>query len=163
MEASRPADRWTRSAWLTRSKLHLSSTLAIALGLLLNFSSVLAAPQQSGSGTLTQPPRTSLRPDLRKSSPPLNAPNSNSAVKTVGGVPSGDTYVAVASGLSRVFRGYEPRSVEALKLLQEQQTQVVQAIEKVTVNVQQGRAQGSGVVITENGYILTAAHVAGRP
>ncbi len=75
----------------------------------------------------------------------------------------GDTYVALASGLERVFRGYEPRDAGTLKLLQEQQKKVIDSIEKVTVNIQQGLAQGSGVIITPSGYILTAAHVAGRP
>lgn len=140
-----------------------ASLAAVVVATAVCVSVTHAAPQQSGTDTLTQPPRTSFRPDIRKSAPPLSPPTGDAAVKPAGGVPSGDTYVAVASGLSRVFRGYEPRSVEALKLLQEQQTQVVEAVEKVTVNVQQGRAQGSGVVITENGYILTAAHVAGRP
>jgi len=42
-----------------------------------------------------------------------------------------------------------------------QQSLVAKAIEKVTVNVQQGSAQGSGVIISADGYVLTAAHVAG--
>ena len=73
----------------------------------------------------------------------------------------GMTYVALASGLQSVFSGREPGSLQELKALELQQSLVAQAIERVTVNVQQGSAQGSGVIITADGYVLTAAHVAG--
>lgn len=73
----------------------------------------------------------------------------------------GATYVALASGLQSVFSGREPSSLQELKALELQQSMVAKAIERVTVNVQQGTAQGSGVIITADGYVLTAAHVAG--
>lgn len=73
----------------------------------------------------------------------------------------GATYVALASGLQSVFLGREPSTLQELKALELQQSKVAQAIERVTVNVQQGSAQGSGVIITADGYVLTAAHVAG--
>ncbi len=75
----------------------------------------------------------------------------------------GHTYVSLASGLESVFRGNSPQNLEELKLLEVQQSLVAEAIEEVTVNVQQGSAQGSGVIINAQGYILTAAHVAGKP
>ncbi len=73
----------------------------------------------------------------------------------------GATYVALAQGLTAVFNGKEPTTLEELKALELQQSKVAKAIESVTVNVQQGSAQGSGVIITPDGYVLTAAHVAG--
>ena len=75
--------------------------------------------------------------------------------------PRGMTFVTLAPGLERVFNGFEPSSVTELKQLEAQQTLVAKKIEQVTVNVQQGPAQGSGVIITPDGYVLTAAHVAG--
>lgn len=75
--------------------------------------------------------------------------------------PDGATYVALASGLESVFRGREPTTLQELRALELQQSMVAKAIERVTVNVQQGAAQGSGVIITPDGYVLTAAHVAG--
>jgi len=36
-------------------------------------------------------------------------------------------------------------------------------VSPATVNIQIGMAQGSGVVVSDDGYILTAAHVIGRP
>lgn len=77
------------------------------------------------------------------------------------GEPSGVTFVALSPGLENVFRGREPASLAELKALESQQARVAQVIERVTVNVQQGAAQGSGVIINEDGYVLTAAHVAG--
>ncbi len=74
---------------------------------------------------------------------------------------SGDTYVTLAGGLKSVFDGREPKSLQELKALELQQSLVAKTIEKVTVNVQQGSAQGSGVIITADGFVLTAAHVAG--
>jgi S1-C subfamily serine protease len=69
--------------------------------------------------------------------------------------------VALASNLQGVFRGREPSDLDELRALELQQSLVAKAIEGVTVNVQQGAAQGSGVIITPDGYVLTAAHVAG--
>ncbi len=75
----------------------------------------------------------------------------------------GETFVALASGLEDVNQGRPPGSLLELKMLEQQQSLVAEKIERVTVNVQQGLAQGSGVIITPDGYVLTAAHVAGAP
>ncbi|MEZ6136487.1 MAG: trypsin-like peptidase domain-containing protein [Pirellulaceae bacterium] len=91
------------------------------------------------------PPRTSLKPV--------------SPARSRAG--EGETYVALAQGLRDVFAGKEPSTLQELRLLEVQQSLVAKAIEQVTVNVQQGAAQGSGVIITPDGYVLTAAHVAG--
>ncbi len=76
---------------------------------------------------------------------------------------SGATYIALDAKLRQVFKGDVPNGLEELRALETQQSRVAEAIEKVTVNVQQGSAQGSGVIITGDGYVLTAAHVAGKP
>ncbi len=93
------------------------------------------------------PPRTAAKP----------AVNANSAEA------SGATFVALDSRLKQVFRGSEPKSLAELRAMDEQQAKVAAVIDQVTVNVQQGSAQGSGVVISGEGYIFTAAHVAGKP
>jgi serine protease Do len=74
----------------------------------------------------------------------------------------GQTYVALDQSLTRVFEGWEPRSLAELKALESQQSKVADLIQAVTVNVQQGAAQGSGVLV-KHGYVLTAAHVGGKP
>jgi S1-C subfamily serine protease len=75
----------------------------------------------------------------------------------------GATFIAIDSRLKQVFRGSVPNSLAELRAMDEQQAKVAAVIDQVTVNVQQGSAQGSGVIISSDGYILTAAHVAGKP
>lgn len=77
--------------------------------------------------------------------------------------PSGLTFVSAPSALSGVLQGEAPHSLAELRALEHQQQVVSQRVAKCTVNVQIGYAQGSGVVITTDGYVLTAAHVAMRP
>lgn len=76
---------------------------------------------------------------------------------------TGSTFVSFETGLERIARGGEPSTLAELQALEKQQEKVASQINKVTVNVQQGSAQGSGVIITPDGFVLTAAHVAGRP
>lgn len=73
----------------------------------------------------------------------------------------GMTYVALSQDLRRIADGKEPSTLAELKELESQQSRVAKAIQQVTVNIQQGSAQGSGVIITSDGFVLTAAHVAG--
>lgn len=75
----------------------------------------------------------------------------------------GLTEVPLDRKLDFILQGGEPKSVQDLMLLQKQQTAVADKIKAVTVHIEQGSAQGSGVIITGDGYVLTAAHVAGKP
>jgi serine protease Do len=75
----------------------------------------------------------------------------------------GTTYVSLEPSLKSLFQGEDPKSLADLKALQDQQSKVAAKINQVTVNLQHGSTQGSGVLINEDGYILTAAHVAGKP
>ncbi len=114
------------------------------------------------------PPANALAPsELRPIAPAVDVAATQARVSAKPSVASADraqggaTFVALASGLQSVFSGREPSTLVELKALELQQSKVAQAIERVTVNVQQGSAQGSGVIITADGYVLTAAHVAG--
>ncbi len=145
---------------LTNSTLNCSSFGRVwrSLAATLFFLSVLplSAPQLSGqesnAGSANAPAVVALDSRLA-----LKATASSDTKAPDGGT----TYVALASGLQEVFRGSEPTSLKELRALELQQSRVAKAIESVTVNVQQGSAQGSGVIITADGYVLTAAHVAG--
>jgi S1-C subfamily serine protease len=75
----------------------------------------------------------------------------------------GVTGVPVEQGLDAVLRGQEPKSAKELQALENQQVRVSQKIAEVTVSITQGSAQGSGVIVSSEGIIFTAAHVAGRP
>ena len=83
--------------------------------------------------------------------------------RTADGETKGATYVSLDPSLNRLFSGEDPKSLTDLKALQTQQSKVAAKIHQVTVNLQHGSTQGSGVLINEEGYILTAAHVAGKP
>ena len=95
--------------------------------------------------------RTVLRPELPEAKF-TKAPKTN-----------GITSVDLEPGLGRILRGDEPRNQAELISLEKQQTKVAEKVNLVTVNLQHDNTQGSGVIITGEGYVLTAAHVAGRP
>ncbi|MEM1224090.1 MAG: trypsin-like peptidase domain-containing protein [Planctomycetota bacterium] len=74
------------------------------------------------------------------------------------------TAVAVPKTLETIFeRGGVPESFEQLQQLQRQHQRIASKAAECTVSVQIGPAQGGGVIITDSGYVLTAAHVAMRP
>ncbi|MEM9645540.1 MAG: S1C family serine protease [Planctomycetota bacterium] len=76
----------------------------------------------------------------------------------------GDTRVELPGELDGLLRGGGvPDSLNELRLLEEQSQKVAKVGEKCTVGVRIGAAQGCGVIITQSGLVLTAAHVAMRP
>lgn len=99
--------------------------------------------------------RSSLKPSLTK--PALSSSEFQS------GLSKGITGVKLEPGLENILLGNEPKNRLELISLQKQQTKIAEKINLVTVNLQHQSTQGSGVIITGDGYILTAAHVAGRP
>lgn len=132
------------------------SVLGFFLGLLILAASPAAAQPQVGNSPAFIPqvpqaaPRTTYKilPEREAVSPGGDRQERS----------PGMTYVALTAGLSKEL---VPTSLEQLQALERQQAAVAEKIEAVTVNVQQGSAQGSGVIITPDGYVLTAAHVAG--
>lgn len=74
------------------------------------------------------------------------------------------TKIPVDTSLTSLYEnGGVPKTIEQLRDLEEQQRRVAAAVVDCTVSVKIGPAQGCGVIITESGYVLTAAHVAMRP
>lgn len=79
-------------------------------------------------------------------------------------ISSKGTQVPVPVDLEPILRrGGVPENLDMLRLVEKQQRLVAERAEKCTVSVKIGSAQGCGVIITETGYIVTAAHVAMRP
>ena len=70
---------------------------------------------------------------------------------------------AIADSLQRVFAGAAPTGLADLKGMQSQIQGLTEQLTKCTVGVEVRNAQGSGVIISKDGYVLTAAHVAGEP
>ena len=67
------------------------------------------------------------------------------------------------ASLERIFDGQAPQSIDELKALETHLQTLAKKVIPCTVGVRVGAAQGSGVIISEDGYVLTAAHVVGRP
>jgi len=62
-----------------------------------------------------------------------------------------------------VLSARAPVSRRDLRLIQDQVQRVIAQVMPATVSVELGRAAGSGVIISPDGLVLTAAHVIGRP
>ena len=70
---------------------------------------------------------------------------------------------AISQSLRHVFNGAAPMGVSDLRAMQGHVRKLVEQVKKYTVGVQVGPAWGSGVIVSKDGYVLTAAHVAGQP
>ena len=70
---------------------------------------------------------------------------------------------SISQGLRRLLDGAPPSGVNDLKALQGHLQKLTDSLKKCTVGVQVGPAWGSGVIISKDGFVLTAAHVAGQP
>ncbi len=73
------------------------------------------------------------------------------------------TYPVSVDVVPKAFDLPAPKSVDDLRAMQEHLTALIPRLMECTVNLQIGGAQGSGVIVDPDGYILTAAHVSGRP
>ncbi|MBC7856095.1 MAG: trypsin-like peptidase domain-containing protein [Pirellulaceae bacterium] len=69
----------------------------------------------------------------------------------------------VSDGLSKILMGGAPGGVADLKAMQQRVQKLSEKLMLATVGVQVGQAQGSGVIVSKDGYVLTAAHVSGKP
>jgi serine protease Do len=67
------------------------------------------------------------------------------------------------SHLTAIFAGGAPQSVADLKAMQVHLQKLIEKVTPSTVGVRVGNAQGSGVIVSADGYVLTAAHVVGKP
>ncbi len=59
------------------------------------------------------------------------------------------------------FGESSPVDVEQLRQMQVHFSELAKQVSDATVNVQVGNSQGSGVIVTRDGYVMTAAHVIG--
>jgi serine protease Do len=65
--------------------------------------------------------------------------------------------------LPEVFLKPAPAGIDDLRQMETHLRRLVDQLTACTVGIQIGPAQGSGVIVSEDGYVLTAAHVSGRP
>ena len=71
--------------------------------------------------------------------------------------------IKVPDELSPLQAGRPPRNASQLKQLEKHLQALAEAVTQCTVAIQVGPAHGSGVVVSAEGHILTAAHVAIEP
>lgn len=69
----------------------------------------------------------------------------------------------IAADLRQLLIGAKFNGIGDLRAIQKHVQELTDQAKKCTVGVQVGPAWGSGVIISKDGYVLTAAHVAGRP
>ena len=67
------------------------------------------------------------------------------------------------ANLEFLWSGLVPESIAQLTAMEKHVADIVEQVKPATVNIQVGASQGSGVVVSRDGYVLTAAHVIGRP
>src|SRR5713101_21180 len=68
-----------------------------------------------------------------------------------------------APPLPPAFLKAQPENLDDLKAIEKQVKTVVDKVVPCTVCIRAGGASGSGVIISEDGLILTAGHVSGTP
>ncbi len=65
--------------------------------------------------------------------------------------------------LQRIFQGAAPGSLDELRRMESYIQQLSQRVIEATVSLRIETAHGSGVIVGNEGYVLTAAHVIGQP
>ncbi|MCC9605800.1 S1C family serine protease [Blastopirellula sp. JC732] len=71
--------------------------------------------------------------------------------------------VVQTAHFAEVLAGDAPNSLGELRALEKRVQEVAKKVIPCTVGVSVGGAQGSGVIVTEDGYVMTAGHVIGEP
>jgi serine protease Do len=74
-----------------------------------------------------------------------------------------ETESTLPVALQRIYSAGAPANLDELRLMDAHQRDLIQRLAQFTVGIEIGPTQGSGVIISSDGVILTAAHVAGTP
>lgn len=69
----------------------------------------------------------------------------------------------ITEKLPSVFSKKTPETLEDLKAQQEHVAKIVEKVMPAVVSVRVGASSGSGVIVSKDGYVLTAGHVSGTP
>ncbi len=73
--------------------------------------------------------------------------------------PAGADTLPLAAGLRPIYDGTPPRTVAQIQAMDVHQQRLAEFLRRRTVGVMVAGSQGSGVIISPDGYVLTAAHV----
>jgi serine protease Do len=130
------------------------SLLAVG-GLLFGFAVFAAAEEPA-------PPAPGLSSETAPE-PPAPSPDFAVLEDEAPDVPELEEIAPDDPNLPAVFRKRVPESVDDLRAIQDHVRTLADKLAECTVSIQIGPAQGSGVIVTSDGFILTAAHVSGKP
>ena len=70
-----------------------------------------------------------------------------------------ETSASNSATIDFLYSGKEPTSIDQLREMEKHVANLAKRTFPATVNIRMGAAQGTGVVVSSDGYILTAAHV----
>jgi serine protease Do len=74
------------------------------------------------------------------------------------------TEIKTSAPLEEILSGVSlPKTVDDLRAMQEHVSSLAERVKQATVGIECQGAQGSGVIVSRDGLILTAAHVIGQP
>ncbi len=98
--------------------------------------------------------RSSTAPS--STAPSSTAPSSSTPLSSA---PLGST---LPPALQQIYFAGVPESLDDLRLMNQHQQALVKRVTPATVGLQIGSTQGTGVLVSKDGYVLTASHVAGK-
>ena len=132
------------------------------LVLLLAFTALPFASLAKAQDTPAETPATPAveAPAVQDPTVPTSTPSDS--VETPADVPPAETVTLPAVSperLQEIFSGDEPRNLEELAAMQDHIQSIVRRVSPAVVGIEVGPSQGSGVVVTDDGYVLTAGHV----
>lgn len=94
---------------------------------------------------------------------PLSLPQAAYAAEAAVATSTATPTAAAEEHLTHLLADGTPTGVADLRAMQQRVYKLTDQLTQCTVGVQVGAAQGSGVIISKDGFVLTAAHVAGTP
>ncbi len=68
-----------------------------------------------------------------------------------------------SEALEKILAGGSPKNASELAAMQKRFQELSKKVLPATVGIRIGRASGSGVIISKDGYVMTAGHVSGAP
>lgn len=135
----------TRSLW--RNVAHLTLIIAIIIG-----ANALNSTIGLGQETST---KQSANQELSGTENQSDSNETDAVTQVTESVPG---------NLDAIFAGNAlPKTIGDLRAMQERVNEIANLVKSATVNIEVKGAQGSGIIISRDGLVLTAAHVISRP
>lgn len=137
--------------------LHLTPQIALALAFFIGGWSLGALAVAQDKLPITKVQESDKQVKSEKGEVPDKAVTSDKSLVSV------EVEKVAEERLREVLEGKPPNSVAELKAIQDHIKLLLPQVTPAVVAVTIDQAQGTGVIINDKGYIMTAAHVAGVP